>query len=399
MKSIKSRLLVTVCSVGVASLVLGTSACGGSTTTATTGTASTINIGMNMDYSGVGSGFEGQEVWDGALLAFDQANATGGINGHKIVPILADNQCDPSIGITAIRQLFADDVDAIMGSNCSGVTEAQMPLLETAKIPMLSVEDTDPPITEKAGVGGNKWEFRLNDNDEMMDSAFASAFVAKEVKSIAIVAQENSYGTGVVKILDSVLPSAGVSVTSVNYVPTNDTEFTSIITKIESEAPQGILLVVDYPQGAPFINEMNELGYTTPKLFARGDVADVNIFPLLNNKSWANGLVDADFWDAGLPGAQSIDAAYKAKYGEDPDRPAGMGYVGATVLMDAIKTIHGAVTPASIQAALATLKVNVPSLGEISFDAHHQAAYPMVIVGIENSAVQYVESVPVSAMP
>jgi branched-chain amino acid transport system substrate-binding protein len=182
----------------------------------------------------------------------------------------------------------------------------------------------------------------------------------------------------------------------VNYVQLSDTDFTTIITKIQSEQPQGILMAFDYPQGGPFINQLNELGFTNVKLFARADDADPGIFPLLNNKEWANGLVDIDFWAAGMAGAQPFDKAYTAMYGVAPDRPAGMGYMGATVLMDAIRTIPGAVTPAAIQAALTKLKVNVPTLGEISFDSHNQASYPAVAVGIENAQVVYIGPVPVS---
>jgi branched-chain amino acid transport system substrate-binding protein len=347
-----------------------------------------------MDYTG-SSALEGQEVWKGAALAFDQANAAGGVNGHKITMVLGDNQCDPSIGITAIRSLFAANVDAIIGSNCSSVTEAQMPLLKTAKIPMLSVEDTAPAITQDAGVGGNIWEFRLNDSDALMDSAFATDYVAKQVKSVAIVATESDYGTAVVNAMQSNLPGEGVTITSVDYVPLQQTDFTSLISKIQSEHPEGILIAFDYPQGGPFINQMNELGYTDVKLFARADEADPALIPLLGNKTWADGLVAADFWSPEMPGASSIDAAFKAKYGQTIDRPAGVGYLGATVLMDAIRMIKGTVTPTAIQQALSGLHVDVPTLGEISFDSHNQAHYPMVILGIENAQVVYVKSVPV----
>lgn len=350
-----------------------------------------IKIGMNMDYSGAAA-FEGQGVFKGASLAFDEQNAAGGVNGHTIIPILADNQCDPSVGINAIRSLIAANVDAIIGSNCSSVTLAQMPILQSAKIPMLSVEDSNPKITQQAGVGGNQWEFRLNVNDEVLASVFGQRVIAKEVKTLAILAAETDYGRGVVDVVQQNLP--GVKVTSVDYFRLGTSDFRSILTKVKSESPAGVLIVGDYPEGSQIINQLHEVGLANVKLYARGETVAPDIFKLLGDPHWADGIKEATFWAPGLPPSKYLEDKYQAKYKEPLTRVSGMGYFGAKTIMQAISLIQGPVTPAAIRDALEKLDFDLPGIGRVKFDAHHQAHYPMVIDGIVDGKIVNIEVVP-----
>jgi branched-chain amino acid transport system substrate-binding protein len=352
-----------------------------------------IKIGLNMDYSGAAA-FEGQGVYKGALMAFDEQNAAGGVNGHKIIPILADNQCDPSVGINAIRSLIAANVDAIIGSNCSSVTLAQMPIIQTAKIPMLAVEDSNPRITQQAGVGGNSWMFRLNVNDEVLASVFGKRVIAKEVKTLAILAAETDYGKGVVEVIQKNLP--GVKVVSVDYFRLGQSDFRSVLTKVKSESPEGVLIVGDYPEGSQIINQLHEIGLTNVKLYARGETVAPDIFKLLGDPHWADGIKEATFWAPGLPASKYLEDKYKAKYNEPLTRVNGMGYFGAKVIMQAISLVSGPVTPASIRNALEKVSFDLPGLGHVKFDDHHQAHYPMVIDGIVDGKIVNIEVVPTS---
>jgi branched-chain amino acid transport system substrate-binding protein len=352
--------------------------------------AAPVKIGMNMDYSGAAA-FEGQAVWKGALLAFDEANVVGGVNGHKIVPILADNQCDPSVGINAIRSLIAANVDAIIGSNCSSVTLAQMPIIERARIPMLSVEDSNPKITQEAGVGGNKWMFRLNVNDEALASVFGRRVISKEVTTLAILAAQTDYGRGVVDVIQKNLP--GVKVLSVDYFQLGQSDYRSILTKVKSESPEGVLIVGDYPEASQIINQMHEVGLSHVKLYARGETVAPAIFKLLGNPHWADGIKEATFWAPGLPASKYLEDKFQAKYHEPLTRPSGMGYFGAKTLIEAISMIKGPVTPAAVRDALEKVNFDIPGLGHVQFDAHHQAHYPMVIDGIVNGKIVDLETV------
>ncbi|GKT37072.1 Leu/Ile/Val-binding protein like protein, partial [Aduncisulcus paluster] len=60
-----------------------------------------------------------------ALLAVEQINADGGINGKKLELIVEDGGCDPKMGVSAINKLLSVDKPiAVVGAVCSAVTLA-----------------------------------------------------------------------------------------------------------------------------------------------------------------------------------------------------------------------------------------------------------------------------------
>ena len=51
----------------------------------------------------------------GAILAVEEVNSHGGINGKKIVYISEDTQCEPQIGVSAFRKLISDkEIKAVL---------------------------------------------------------------------------------------------------------------------------------------------------------------------------------------------------------------------------------------------------------------------------------------------
>ena len=77
---------------------------------------------------------------EGAAAAFEQINATGGINGRKVEFIARDNAFDPQQTIQAARQLVGSDkVVAIVGANGTATTAAAFPyVLNQAKVPIVN---------------------------------------------------------------------------------------------------------------------------------------------------------------------------------------------------------------------------------------------------------------------
>jgi len=71
-----------------------------------------------------------------------------------------------------------------------------------------------------------------------------------------------------------------------------------------------------------------------------------------------------------------------------------MGYFGAKTLMQAVSMINGRVTPAAIRSALEKVNFDIPGLGHVQFDSHHQAHYPMAVTGIVNGKIVNLATVP-----
>ncbi len=80
----------------------------------------------------------------GTKAYLDRVNARGGINGHKIVLDLRDDQLDAARGRQQAQQLLADGVFAFAGWNAPLTEQDIVPFLESNKIPLIGGYGTRP---------------------------------------------------------------------------------------------------------------------------------------------------------------------------------------------------------------------------------------------------------------
>jgi branched-chain amino acid transport system substrate-binding protein len=349
-----------------------------------------IKVGLSVPYGG--NSPEGRDTVFGAQLAFEEQNHSGGVGGRELQHVIGDNQCDPAVGVNAVRHLInVDTVDAVIGSVCSSVSLAVMPILQGAKVPNLDVSSTNPKIGQLMGAGGNIWYFRLNLDDGMMASVFAHQIILKEVKSLAIFAVQTDYGRGAVEVFKRNLQ--GVKIVAEEYYPMGQNDFRALLTKAKSENPKGFLIVGDYPEASQVVIQAHEVGWEGYKLYGRGSVVTPEMMKLLPNPSWLEGAKEANFW-APSPAASYLAARYKKRFNEDLTRDGGMGYFGGRTLVEAMKSIKGEINRKSIRDALEKVNFDLPGLGHVKFDSYHQAHYPMFILTVKNGKISILKTVP-----
>jgi branched-chain amino acid transport system substrate-binding protein len=103
-----------------------------------TASGETIKLGvvgpMTGDYS-----LYGTSVRDGALLAAEEINAAGGINGQEVEIVYADSKGDPVEGVNAYNKLRDEDgIVGLIGGTFSGVTLAIKEIAITDNMPVLT---------------------------------------------------------------------------------------------------------------------------------------------------------------------------------------------------------------------------------------------------------------------
>jgi branched-chain amino acid transport system substrate-binding protein len=358
--------------------------------------AAPIKIGLEIPFSG-NDALEGQNIKRGTDMAAEEINKAGGVLGEPLQLVVGDNQCDSAVGVAAIRRLIdSDKVVVTLGSLCSSVSLAVMPILQQQKIASLDVTATNPQITAQSGVGGNIWKFRMNLNDLLMNQVFAKDIIGKEASKLAIFSVNTDYGRGVIDVVKQTIPGKVVTTEFFQY---GDADFRPQLTRIKAAGADGILIAADSPEAAKIITQMYELGLKM-KIYGRGTVVTDGTLSLLQKEALPifEGAKEVNFWIPN-PDAGDLQDRYKAKYGEVMLRDNGMGYFGIKVLEQAIKNcgkITGGVVAdrACIRDGLEKVDMNLAGLGRIKFDDHHQAHYSMFITAIRNGKVVILNRVP-----
>src|SRR3954470_18691542 len=142
--------------------------------------AQSIVIGVSTPSTGPAAVASEWERW-GIDLALEEINGAGGVLGRKIEILVLDNKCNPSEGVNVANKLVEAKVVAIVGSHCSSVHLAAMPIIKEAKIPMITGIASNPQITDLSGVGGNEWAFRINPSDRSMMDALGAFLGARKL--------------------------------------------------------------------------------------------------------------------------------------------------------------------------------------------------------------------------
>src|SRR5437762_12957477 len=167
---------------------------------ALTGPSSSTGIGINR----------------GTVLAVEEFNAAGGINGRKIELVVRDTQSDPTKAVNAVAELSQrQKVTIIWGPLNSGEALAATPLIARDKVPMLHPCWVDELIDVKK----YPMSFRIAPTNTQV-GAGANYYVVDvlKLKKVAVVSDTTGYGTASVNTHGPMLKAKGADVVYTNNV-------------------------------------------------------------------------------------------------------------------------------------------------------------------------------------
>jgi branched-chain amino acid transport system substrate-binding protein len=356
-----------------------------------------IRVGFASALSGP-SAITGEGVVWGATMAVEELNARGGIMGRKVEVFFADNKGTPGEAVSAVRRLAdVDKVDVIVGQTHSGACLGAMPIVKELGIPMVIESCTNPKIRELSGKGGNEWTFRVNIDDVIMANAFAR-HMARAVKSVSVIAQNDDFGRGAAAAYDAAFKKAGVKLASTEFFDRGQADYRPLLTRIKRTNPDAVLVVMLASDASVFLRQLRELGLTQ-KLYARGSVATVEFLSLVkDNPTIGDGVVEASFWTA------AVDPEWEKKWLERWKTPVRVhGSMAALSLRHAVVPAvelalkkHGRADRKTIRDALAEIDVSGTPIGRIKFDDHHQAWIDMILVEMRGGQLRILDRISTS---
>jgi branched-chain amino acid transport system substrate-binding protein len=258
-----------------------------------------IRVGFSSAMSGP-SAITGEGVMWGATMAVDEVNAKGGIMGRKVEVYFGDNKGTPGEAVSAVRKLVdVDKVDVIVGQTHSGACLGSMPIIKELQVPQVTESCSNPKIRELSGKGGNEWQFRVNIDDLMMANAFAK-YIAKNAKTVSIVAQNDDFGRGAATAYDAAFKKSGVKLVSTEFFDRGQSDYRPLLTRLKRSNPESLLMVMLANEGSVFMRQYRELGLNQ-KIYARGSLATAEFLgQVKDNPSIGDGIVEASYWTAAL---------------------------------------------------------------------------------------------------
>ncbi len=347
--------------------------------------AQNILIGLSTPVTGPAAVASEWERW-GVDLAVEEINAAGGVLGRKIEVMLLDNKCNPSEGVNVANKLVEAKVVAIIGSHCSSVHLAAMPIIKEAKVPMITGIASNPQITDLSGVGGNEWAFRINPSDRSMMDALGAYLGGKKVfKTAAIVGEDTDFGRAGADAFKAVATKAGISVISSDFHAQNTPDYTSILTRLQQRRPDAIATFQLGGNSLNFLRSAMQFGVAIPYT-GRVELGGRN--QQVIEAGGMEGSISAWTYshDVDSPRNKEFAAKIKAKHGTTPYLQTWGSYDSMRIIAQAIKEA-GSTDTTAVRDAMKKLKYTSVLGREVSFDDHNQAGKYVLIQAVKDRKV------------
>ena len=332
----------------------------------------TIKIGLIDPLTGNAS-FYGQSLQRGVQLAFEEANARGGVLGKKLELISEDDRCVPADGTSAaIKLITRDNVATILGTFCSSVSLAVGDVVRRYGVPQIITSAVADAITEK-NEPNKGWVFRASSRSSDQAVSIVHFFAeVRKARTLAVLEENTDYGVSCGEEIRKQAARRNLKVLTSERYNQGETNFYSVVTKLRGLAPEGVSVCGLVTEGAQLLRQAKDLGLKTTFM---GSTAFNNDKLLELAGAAAEGMVANATFEATSKRAVARDFAekYKAKFGDFPQYTAAQGYDAAIVLIDAIKRAGSAERDRIRQALAATKSFNRVESGPLTFDEKGQA--------------------------
>jgi branched-chain amino acid transport system substrate-binding protein len=240
----------------------------------------------------------------------------GGVGGFNVRFIMYDTACKPKDAILMAQKLISSDqVHCILGPFLSTECEQVFPVVNTAKVPIITGSSAKPGLTKAS----RPWTFRMIMTSDKINNLAITWWVKKhDIKSVVILTDIKSkvsetYGKAVAP---EILKKLGIQIKdNIDFV-TEDVDFSAQVTKAKAANPDALVLAGEYTPAANLAREAAKQGLKLPLL---GDVPIVTDQYIKLAGTAAEGTcAPTDFWFGNPdPAVRTFIVDFKKQFGKD----------------------------------------------------------------------------------
>jgi len=343
-----------------------------------------VKIGLATSKSGAANFYNPQQT-QGAQLAVDQFNATGGFQGgrQKIQLIVEDDGSVRDQGITVFKKFIEQDkVTVILGPTLSAVAAGAHPVAQAAGVPVIAISNTGLGIVGKCDYGPCDWIFRASLGEQSAVPETVKAATSKlGLKKVVIIYGDGKFELDDLAIFRDAFKANGVTVAKEIPYRATDVDFAPFVTAAKAENPDAI---VASSLAGPAGKILDEVAKQLPAKRVIGGNG-LNSSALLPNANAGLMIVGTAWSKASTDKAnQDFIAAYKAKYNADPDQFAAQSYTAMLVLIEAMKKTTRMSDKEQVKKALESVSLSATPLGAFSFTPEHDVKQPTFVMTVKD---------------
>ncbi len=294
-----------------------------------------VKVGIVLPTTGSLAKF-GEIERDAFLMAQEEINAAGGINGKKLELLIEDTTGRPDVGRSVVEKLITKDkVVMIGGGYSSSVTYATAGVCQQNSMPFL----VNTGSADKITTSGWTWIYRLNPPVSQYASAVKSLLTKViKPKTVAILHENSLFGTKGAKKFEKTCKELGYKVVLKEGYEHGGIDFKPVLTRVKEKNPD-VIYMISYIMDASLLMKQAKELKLTPKMFI-GGAAGFTLPEFKENAGVAsNYVISATLWHQVLPfpGAMDFYNKFKARFKKSVDYHGAEAYAACYVIADVLK--------------------------------------------------------------
>ena len=320
--------------------------------------AGTILIGATGPLSGEAASY-GTSVQNGALLAVEQINANGGLNGVNLSFEMIDDEASADKVIGAFDTLVNKGMVVSTGSVTSGSCAQFASLSKAENIFFM----TPSASAENCIAESNAYRICFGDPDQ--GYLAAEELVKAGYTNIGVIYRsDDAYSSGIYGAFEAKMAELEKTYTAKSFTESTSSNFTQQITDLKAQGCDVVFLPIYYQPAWLIIQEANNLDFKVD--FFGCDGLD-GIYAYSENSELVKGVKYLTPFDVNSTDetVSAFVTAYKAKYNAEPDQFAADGYDAVMVIYEAMKV--AGVDSADISASDLCDKITAVLNGDFTF--------------------------------
>ena len=285
-----------------------------------------IVLGSIQDLSGPLAGF-GKQDRLGMMLAVDEINEQGGINGRKLRLIVEDSGYDPKKAVLAAQKLVNQDkIFMMMGHIGTAQNMAAMPVQFEKNVinffPVTAAREMYEPFHRL------KYSFAATYYDQMR-RAVPQMIKEKGLKKVCTIYQDDDFGLEVLRGGEAGLKTMGMDYTEKTSFKRGSTDFSSQVAKMKAAGCEMVVLGTIIRETIGTIGESRKTGFNP--VFLGSSAAYTDLIHKLGGKAmdglYATMTVQNPYTDETSQPIRFWANKYKTKFNEDPAVFSVYGYL------------------------------------------------------------------------
>ena len=326
----------------------------------------------------------GEAARDGALLAIEQQNASGGILGMTILPIIEDTACDATLAVTATNKVIDQDGAYIIGDVCSISSIPISEIANAADVIQMTPSATNPQVTLDLDGNVRPYTFRACFIDPFQGAA-AARFARDSLlaqKAFIMLDPDNPYIKGLADAFQAEFSRAGAIVGKEVFTQ-ETTDFAAILAAIALADPD-VVYLPSYVNTANLVTQQAKaMGITVP--FMGGDGWDS---PELDVTTAAGSyFINHLSFEDPRPEVAAFEQAFTARFAAPPTYIAALAYDSAKLLFQAMQEA-GTTDTAAVQAQLEAISFQGVT-GSLFYDVSHNPAKSAFVISVQDDGVHF----------